>query len=983
MEERSVNSFFRIQEEADNDSLLRVQVESSVQKTTFYVPVSLMLQREVEMIESAKRDGIDSERWSASRLFSLWKEKSRQDEITLLLTPEASMQNYSTLKWEPWLSSCIRAYYNTGTIRIPDDALGSEILLALEYFGILTTSADPFVFDSYDAFQRVKRWSDYFTLRDHIAAWVLEDFKAKGTGRRIWITSENAMDMVAKEMLLQVSGDSATVLSGGLESSGYGLSCRVVNGVFKDHGTETGNQVTREVPARMRQDFCDHLKRSLPPRTKVTFDICSVDIIKTSTGRHRTETRPVLKIRREGGSDSSSKNSHEGSDRSSAKKSERSKPSSAAGDNFGSSHEKQFKQAEKAILGTDSTDLSSVSSRTRSLVRDTLVPSSSHSSQQIAGKNAALGGSYRLQQHSTGSSGKVSARSKHDSSGSPSLMEKSQSAEMTYSNPSAVEQRHPQRSSPPPDERRVSPENVVDKKKAISDREFLQQIDAAAPIRFVNTSFGDLRSVTSGLSGTFMDESVLDAIEAREVPARKPAVQPPAPAPAIISEEQKASPPRVPVPIKSSSERKVDEEKLLKYLESIERESGDPDLSCNYWQKWLAGVCEAMIPGSGQDERPSSPVQEVTIPTAENAEETTSRTTVSTLPLELNEFKETTVKRKTPTQAARSNAPTQTAKEVVLTQTRNGSVPRKAQNTSYVPSDEEPTSETGNSCVTASVEGMTAKWLRSTFEGTTFNTAEFKAHKQQAEGTAPSREEMLQQAQTVVKNLSNDFDGLIKKALSSNSGESNSSSNQSEKKSRSIPNKLPVPPSKTSNTSGTERSVKVKNTLPPRSGDRARANPSKFGALVIDPIRSAEEGTKDSADLRKKSSDLSSKKVLITKTGSSSKKNMEFAASLPPREPRGRMRVNPPSIARKKKQSASAAPPQPASYSAGVSMNPSKSSAKSFRNAPMTDSSPSGLTPMSSISESTTGISEVTSSSKKSKGISIGGSIARRFQRKK
>ena len=873
-----------------------------------------MLQRELEMLESAKREGIDSERWSASRLFSLWKDKSGQDEITLLLTPETSMKDHSTLKWEPWLSSCIRTYYNTGTIRIPDDALGSEILLALEYFGILTTSADQFVFDSHDAFQRVKQWSDYFTLREIIAAWVLENLKAKGKGRRIWVTSEDAMDMIPAEVVMQVSGDHATVLSGGLErleSRGFGLSCRVVNGIFKDK--ETGNQLTRQVNGRIRQDFCELLKRSLPPRTKVTFDICSVAITKIRTGRQCVETRPALRIQREGGPDSS-KRTNEGSNGSSAKKSERSDPSSS-GDIFGSLQEKQFKQEEKDIFGNDNfTCRSSISSRTRGMLGETLVLSSSNLYEEIAGNDATIGGAYRSQQHSPGSSGKASVRSKHDASGSLSLMAKSQSAVMTYPIPLAIEQRHPSRSSPPPDERRVSPENVVDKRQSISDREFLLQIDAVAPVRFVNTSLGDLRSVTSGLSGTFMDESVLDAIQAREVPARKPA---------RISVEHESSPSLV--PRKSSPGLKLNEAKLLKSLEPME--SGDQDVSCNYWDKWLAGVCEAMIPGSLPGERSSSPTKQVTIPTAELAEGTTGHTIVPTLPLKVKPYEKTTVKRQKPTQASRSNTPTQT------------------RNASYVPSKEESALENCESCGTESVEGMATKWFRSAIH---------------TKRTAPSGEDMLQQAETVVRNLSNDIDGMLKQAMSSNSGESNSSPNQSEKKSTPIPIKLPMP---TNKKQGTERSVKVKKPLPPRPRTRAQADPSKFDALVLNHIRSAEGGTKDGGDLRKGSSDLSSKK------------NVGSVCSLPPRDPLARMRVNARSIiARKKKQSASAAPPGPASSSAGVSMNPSQSSSKSFQSEPMTH-----ILPMSSISQSTGGISEVTTSPKKS----MGSSFARRFKTKK
>lgn len=41
--EQSVASYFREQESSNNDTLLRVQVDSSLVRTTFYVPVSLML----------------------------------------------------------------------------------------------------------------------------------------------------------------------------------------------------------------------------------------------------------------------------------------------------------------------------------------------------------------------------------------------------------------------------------------------------------------------------------------------------------------------------------------------------------------------------------------------------------------------------------------------------------------------------------------------------------------------------------------------------------------------------------------------------------------------------------------------------------------------------------------------------------------------------------------------------------------------------
>lgn len=276
--------------------MLCVQVDSSVQKTSFYVSVSTMLQREVEMQRAAERMNIDRSRWSSSRLFSLWNSASHKghNEIKLNLSPESSMKDYSTLRWKPWLTTCILDYYNTGTIRIPEDCLGSDILLALEYFGILTTSPDTFVFDSYHSYDRIKSWSSYFTHRNMIADWVLNDFRCKKGTSRVWVASPNSLEMRQSETILRVNAEAATVLSGGQ------LSCEVVYDIFCDN--ESDNMLSKEMPARKRQDFCRFLLRSISPSTEIIFLVEKVKIT-SADGRCITEKRPALRIRSESNQD--------------------------------------------------------------------------------------------------------------------------------------------------------------------------------------------------------------------------------------------------------------------------------------------------------------------------------------------------------------------------------------------------------------------------------------------------------------------------------------------------------------------------------------------------------------------------------------------------------------------------------------------------------------------------------------------------------
>lgn len=322
------------------DNLLRVEIESILSEgggntTTFYVPVSLMLQREIEMQEAARAYKIGRERWSSSRLFRMWKAQSirqrqqqqQQDqqqeqvypclgssrEMTLQMAPEVSLQSTSSFRfrWKPWLTSCIRAYYNTGSLRIPNECQGDDVLLALEYFGILTASPDSFVFESRRAYGRIQAWSRYFSHRAELAETILDDHDylldvddnndAKGVLERphVWVLfpGQDTSKLEDAQTSLRVGGETARRLLSGTQGGLYDLFV----GPSRDVSTAAVDNLTKEMPARLRQDFCEFLRQSLPPRTAVHFDLQEIIKMPPIATDAKREIQPVIWIEPDAG----------------------------------------------------------------------------------------------------------------------------------------------------------------------------------------------------------------------------------------------------------------------------------------------------------------------------------------------------------------------------------------------------------------------------------------------------------------------------------------------------------------------------------------------------------------------------------------------------------------------------------------------------------------------------------------------------------
>jgi hypothetical protein len=346
--------------------LLRIQIDtprpctddSTHNRTsfTFYVPVSLMLQREIEMQEAARINRIGQERWSNSRIFRMWKKQKLQQQqqqqhhvaaaaatssaMTILLTPEVSLQNSSSscsnFRWKSWLTTCIRAFYNTGSLRIPHSCQGDDILLALEYFGILTASSEMFVFESALAFERIQSWSRYFTFRTELAETLLEAYDDAEEGEeqrrkiagdvdedaeidheraraiflrssskaRSWVLvdEQECHSMGNNQVSLYIDGVAAMRLAvrteGGLYDLFLGAKSETTDANYMDDDEDY--ESSRRLPLRLRSDFCEYVRQSLPPRTAIKFDLENVEIISpginSCTRSSKFEIKPVIRI---------------------------------------------------------------------------------------------------------------------------------------------------------------------------------------------------------------------------------------------------------------------------------------------------------------------------------------------------------------------------------------------------------------------------------------------------------------------------------------------------------------------------------------------------------------------------------------------------------------------------------------------------------------------------------------------------------------
>jgi hypothetical protein len=254
----SIAAVKKLTQPTQSSSLLLIKIVSSIKDSTFTLPVSLVTQRELEMQAASLKFGIPPERWSGSLLYKAYQEQGRT-EVVLVPEKECADQNYShCFKWEPWLTDLVQSYYQTGQLVVPDACQGLDLLLLLEYFGIIYLP-NQLAFDSPAAYQRVKVWSDYLTVRSGIADWVAVAITSVQQTHYFFATTP-VLDQWA-----ELGQEHLTHLDGGLSVPANMTSCGVIFELF--------NQTEPEgAAALMREDFSVYLQNILS-NVNVSFPV--------------------------------------------------------------------------------------------------------------------------------------------------------------------------------------------------------------------------------------------------------------------------------------------------------------------------------------------------------------------------------------------------------------------------------------------------------------------------------------------------------------------------------------------------------------------------------------------------------------------------------------------------------------------------------------------------------------------------------------
>eukprot|EP00559_Dactyliosolen_fragilissimus_P004160 CAMPEP_0184864322 /NCGR_PEP_ID=MMETSP0580-20130426/14509_1 /TAXON_ID=1118495 /ORGANISM="Dactyliosolen fragilissimus" /LENGTH=1422 /DNA_ID=CAMNT_0027363049 /DNA_START=71 /DNA_END=4339 /DNA_ORIENTATION=- len=142
------------------------------------VPVMQIIRKERYMRHAAREAKMRKSTWFGSLLFCKLREVMMKDNASfeIEIDPEfdtTDADHYTKrLVWSHSLSQCILSYYDKGSINVPEDIGGNRILLAMEYFSLIYSPAD-MSFESYDCFQRVKLWCEYYNRREDMANFIV------------------------------------------------------------------------------------------------------------------------------------------------------------------------------------------------------------------------------------------------------------------------------------------------------------------------------------------------------------------------------------------------------------------------------------------------------------------------------------------------------------------------------------------------------------------------------------------------------------------------------------------------------------------------------------------------------------------------------------------------------------------------------------------------------------------------------------------
>jgi hypothetical protein len=269
--------------------------------THVWVKMAHLAAREAEMLQAAAQFQISPARWTSSLLHRHYYELG-EDQLRLDPERDCVARNYSyAMQWEDWMTNLVVQYYETGRLQIPDACQGYDLLLLLEYFGILY-APEQLVFCSYAAYQRVRAWSDYLTLRTTLAEHVVHlvqmvptrSLKTYQLG-----TVETCQEKLAFLPQAHRSTDYQSVYAWGCDvkdmisqSLTAPQSLPESRTIYNLFNTTKENKVAEA----LRDDFCVYLQNVLPATADVTFSVKMLQVQPSATQDVFRGKRAVLKV---------------------------------------------------------------------------------------------------------------------------------------------------------------------------------------------------------------------------------------------------------------------------------------------------------------------------------------------------------------------------------------------------------------------------------------------------------------------------------------------------------------------------------------------------------------------------------------------------------------------------------------------------------------------------------------------------------------
>ena len=192
------------------------------------------------------------------------------DENTYTFVLGDPSVSVTDLTWTPVLVDAIRSYYTLGSISVSDDCDGRDILLALEYFGIIY-STEQLVHQSFGVHLRLKLWSEYFAVRGQLAQWVTEMIMSGRSKLSYFFVTCSDMD----DGPVFVGTKKIELFDGGIDEEGGNQSAQVVHDLFVEESSldEEGDRIG----CLIRRDFCSFLSDRLPG-CSISFDLRYVGV---------------------------------------------------------------------------------------------------------------------------------------------------------------------------------------------------------------------------------------------------------------------------------------------------------------------------------------------------------------------------------------------------------------------------------------------------------------------------------------------------------------------------------------------------------------------------------------------------------------------------------------------------------------------------------------------------------------------------------